>query len=377
VRVGIIGVGQIRSEAAKRDVFSDQTTRIAKAALRDAALEIGDMDRIVLGEYDLVAGRTAEHMYTTPAAGGFLKDEIRINDDGLFALVQAYLGILTGHCEMALVISTGIASEGPQELITNMRLSPFHHRPLGLHEKLALAMQAHQYRERHGITELQSAAVAVKNRKNALGNAHAHLRREVTEERVLASPFDCWPVRKLERAPWSDGGCAVILAGEPVARRYCPEPVWIAGVGWSNETYYLEDKDLSQLAAVRSAGAMAYRMAGIRAPLEELDVAELYDVTTYHELMACEALDFCPPGGGGRLAAEGVTALNGALPVNPSGGVLSANPLSASGLARLAECVLQLRGRAGGHQIPSAGTGLAQSISGYGAQRACVVIVRR
>ncbi len=377
MRVGIIGVGQVRSQAAKKDVFSDQTTRIAKDALRDAALEIGDMDRIVLGEYDLVTGRTAEHMYTTPAAGGFLKDEIRINDDGLFAIAQAYMGILAGHCEIALVISTGIASEGPQELITNMRLSPFHHRSLGLHEKLALAMQAHQYRGRHRITERQSAAVAVKNRSNAMGNPCAHLRRKVTEGRVLESPFDCWPVRKLERAPWSDGGCALILASEPVARRYCPTPVWIAGVGWSNETYYMEDRDLTELSAVRRAGEMAYRMAGIREPMKELDVAELYDVTTYHELMACEALGFCAPGGGGRLVEEGVTSMGGAVPVNPSGGVLSSNPLSASGLARLVECVLQLRSRAEGRQVPSAETGLAQSISGYAAQRACIVIVRR
>jgi len=377
MRVAVIGVGQIPSEESKRDVFSDQSALISKAALADAALDIGQIGNVVAGEYDLVTGRTAEHMYTIPASGGYLKDEIRINDDGLFALAQAYMGIMAGQFETTLVLSTGVSSEGPQELITNMRLSPFYHRHLGLHEKLANGMQALQYRSRYGITDRQSAKVAVKNRKSALRNQYAHLRKNMTEEEVLKSEFDCWPLRVLERAPWSDGGCAVVLASEPLARRICLNPVWIDGLGWSNETYYLEDKDLTQLTATKHAARQAYTMAGIRDPVREIDVAEIYDVTTYHELMAYEALGFCASGAAGRLIEEGVTDIEGDLPVNPSGGVLSSNPLSASGLTRFVECVLQLRGQADEHQIKNARTGLAHCITGYGAQRSCVAILRR
>ncbi|MBN2284304.1 MAG: thiolase family protein [Deltaproteobacteria bacterium] len=377
MRVAVIGVGQIPSEECKGDVFSDQSALIAKTALADAALDIGQINNVVAGEYDLVTGRTAEHMYTVPAAGGYLKDEIRINDDGLFALAQAFMGIMAGEFETTLVISTGISSEGPQELVTNMRLAPFYHRHLGLHEKLANGMQAFQYREKYGITESQSAKVAVKNRNNALKNPFAHLRKKVTETDVLHSAFDCWPVRTLERAPWSDGGCAVVLANEPFARRICRNPVWLEGIGWSNHTYYLEDKDLSELTATKHAARAAYKMAGIEDPAGDIDVAEVYDITTYHELMACEALGFCKKGEGSRLIDEEMTVIDGKLPVNPSGGVLSSNPLSASGLARFVECVLQLRGDAKDHQVKDVKTALAHCISGYGAQRSCVVIARR
>ncbi len=377
MRVGIIGVGQIKSEECKKDVFSDQSTLIAKAALADAAIEIGDIDNVVLGEYDLVTGRTAAHMYTIMGAGGFLKEEIRINDDGLFALAQAYVGIMSGSFEKTLVLSTGISSEGPQELITNMRLDPFFHRHLGLHEKMGTAMQALQYREKYQVPEKLSAKIAVKNRNNAKANPYAHLDQGLSLDEALEAEFDCWPLRITERAPWSDGGCALILASEAYARRVCQNPIWISGLGWSNETYYMGDKDLTQLTSVKYAAQRAYKMAGIKNSATEIDIAELFDLTTYHEMMTCEALGFCEKGEGKRLADEGFTELGGQLPVNPSGGVLSSNPMSASGLTRLVECVLQLQGRAINHQVPDAATGLAQSISGYGAQRACTVIVRR
>jgi acetyl-CoA C-acetyltransferase len=154
-------------------------------------------------------------------------------------------------------------------------------------------------------------------------------------------------------------------------------PVWITGLGWSNETYYLEDKDLTKLTATAYAAQRAYKMAGIKDPAKEIDVAEIYDVTTYHELMAYESLGFCEDGNGRHLIEEGFTDMNGGLPVNPSGGVLSSNPLSASGLTRFVECVLQIRGQAEGHQVKNANTGLAHCITGYGAQRSCVVLVRR
>ncbi len=377
MRAGIIGVGQIKSEECKKDVFSDQSTLIAKAALADAAIEIGDIDNVVLGEYDLVTGRTAAHMYTIMGAGGFLKDELRINDDGLFALAQAYAGIMSGSFEKTLVLSTGISSEGPQELITNMRLDPFFHRHLGLHEKMATAMQALQYREKYQVSEELSAKIAVKNRNNAKVNPYAHLDQGLSIDEALEADFDCWPLRITERAPWSDGGCALILASEAYARRVCQNPIWISGLGWSNETYYMGDKDLTQLTSVKYAAQRAYKMAGIKNSATEIDIAELFDLTTYHEMMTCEALGFCEKGKGKYLADEGFTEIGGQLPVNPSGGVLSSNPMSASGLTRLVECVLQLQGRASDHQVPDAATGLAQSISGYGAQRACTVIVRR
>jgi acetyl-CoA C-acetyltransferase len=116
-------------------------------------------------------------------------------------------------------------------------------------------------------------------------------------------------------------------------------------------------------------------MAGIRDPLKEIDAAELYDVTSYHELMEYEALGFCAGGEGGRLMERGATSLGGELPVNPSGGMLSSNPYTAVGLFRVAEAALQVTGRAAGRQVPGAKVALAHGMSGICGQSNCVAIL--
>jgi len=108
------------------------------------------------------------------------------------------------------------------------------------------------------------------------------------------------------------------------------------------------------------AAEMAYGMAGIRSPWQELDFAEIDDTFSYKELQHMEALRLCQPGEAGILTEDGATEVGGDLPVNPSGGSLGVGHLlDASGLARVLEVVLQLRGEAGQHQLPDVETALA------------------
>jgi acetyl-CoA C-acetyltransferase len=116
-------------------------------------------------------------------------------------------------------------------------------------------------------------------------------------------------------------------------------------------------------------------MAGIRSPLKQLHVAEVYDAFSYMELMWMEGLGFCDRGKAGAMVDSGLTEMNGALPVNPSGGVLSAHAVQVAGLARIAEAVLQLRGQAGGRQVDGASTALAHGIEGACGQGHCVFIL--
>jgi acetyl-CoA C-acetyltransferase len=156
--------------------------------------------------------------------------------------------------------------------------------------------------------------------------------------------------------------------------------VWVKGIGWAIEGYYLGSKDLSQMPSLAAAAKRAYSMAGITRPLEELDLAEIHEPTSYHELMAYEALGLADAGHGGRLMEEGATEREGKLPVNPSGGCLSTNLLGASGLARAAEATLQLRGEAHGRQVAGANLALAHGFSsliGAAAPTNCVVVLER
>ena len=193
---------------------------------------------------------------------------------------------------------------------------------------------------------------------------------------VLQSPYVSTPLRKLNLPPYSDGACAIVLATEEKAMKSGRPVAWVSGIGWSNDTYFMGDKDLSKLSSLSQAAEKAYAMAAIRNPLKEIDVAELYDVTSYHELMEYEALGFCKEGQAGKLIDSGATSIGGELPVNPSGGMLSSNPYTAVGLFRVAEAALQVSGRAGSRQVPGAITALAHGMSGICGQSNCVTILR-
>ena len=123
------------------------------------------------------------------------------------------------------------------------------------------------------------------------------------------------------------------------------------------------------------AAKQAYQSAEIKAPSEEIDVAEIHDVSAYHELMVYEALGFCSPGDGKELIGRGATEMTGEIPVNPSGGALASNPYFATGLVRVAEAALQVRGEAGDRQVKGANTALAQGSYGLAAQGASVFII--
>jgi acetyl-CoA C-acetyltransferase len=173
----------------------------------------------------------------------------------------------------------------------------------------------------------------------------------------------------------SDGAAAIIIANEAVAARSSKKPVWIKGVAHCCEDYLLGDRDLADPIALKEAARRAYAMAGIRRPLEEIDVAEVLEPFSYMEPLWLEGLGFCGPGAGAKLGVQGTTAMGGSLPVNPSGGALSANPILVAGLARLIEASLQVRGEAGARQVPGAGTALAQGYHGPCGQSQCVWIV--
>jgi acetyl-CoA C-acetyltransferase len=116
-------------------------------------------------------------------------------------------------------------------------------------------------------------------------------------------------------------------------------------------------------------------MAGITDPGTEIDVAEVYDAFTHQELMWLEGMGLCEDGKAGSRLEDGEFHMDGRLPVNPSGGLLSGHPVIAAGLIRIAEIVKQLRGEAAEHQIPNARRGIAQGVNGLCGQSHCVWVL--
>lgn len=362
-RVCIVGVGQTQHRGPGGNLaYYEVAFQSAKAALQDVGLARGDIDTVLASGWDVLDGRTISDMYLVPAAGGYLKDSAKVADDGILSFAYAYMRIASGAFDTALVMGHG-HDEGPTELVSNVTMDPFFYRPLGMSATPALALEASSYAARYGISENQAAGVVEKNRRQGVNNPYAHLRSTVSRDEVLASKMVASPLHELDCGPESVGAVALVLCSEDRARRVASRWATVEGIGWATSSYYIGATDLWRLEGLANAARQAYAMAGIGDPLDELDVAEIHDVTSYHELMAYEAMGWVQEGGGARLLEEGITSMGGRLPVNPSGGALSTNIGAGTGLLRVAEATLQVTGRADGRQV-EARTALAHGMSG-------------
>jgi len=375
-KVAIVGVGQTKYERRKKDdSFAEMVYEVTVKALEDAGLTVKDIENVVSVSNDFWDGRTISSMAIQDACGSRHKDISTVEGDGLFGALYGLMRVLSGSFGTTLVVAHNKPSESRMPLITNGMFDPLYARALGLDSISSSALQARAYMDAFGITAEQCARVSVKNHGNARRNPLAHLPLEITVEDVLKSRPLSDPLKLLDVSPISDGAAAVIVANESAAVKAKTKPVWIKGVGHCSDAYHLGDRDLARSPALVAASRKAYAMAGIKDPAVEIDVVELYDAFSYMELMWLEGLGFCAEGGAGALTERGVTALGGDLPVNPSGGVLSAHAVLVAGLARLIEAVLQVRGEAGEHQVSGCRTALAHGINGPCGQGHCVMIV--
>jgi acetyl-CoA C-acetyltransferase len=221
------------------------------------------------------------------------------------------------------------------------------------------------YIRRSGAPAHIGALVAVKDRRNGALNPYAHLQQgDITLDSVRSSPMLWDPVRYDETCPSSDGACAVVI-GDVAAARASRGPVaWIRATAMRTEPTMFSGKDHVNPRAGADCAAALWREAGITRPADEIDVAEIYVPFSWFEPMWLENLGFAEPGQGWRLTEAGETQIGGRLPVNPSGGVLSSNPIGASGLLRFAEAALQVMGKAGAHQVDGARTALGHAYGG-------------
>jgi acetyl-CoA C-acetyltransferase len=239
----------------------------------------------------------------------------------------------------------------------------------------ACAMQARSYMHRTGTTAEQMAMVSVKNHGNALKNPIAQLPLKITVEDVLKSEMIADPLHKLDCSPVSDGCAAVIIAHESVANKFKQKPVWIGGVSFCADSFFFGDRDLSRAKSLTQAAKKAYSMAGIKDPKKEIDVVELYDAFSYQELLWLEEMGLVDEAMAGKILEKGEFNIDGRLPVNASGGLLSGHPVIAAGLYSMGAVVKQIRGDAGGFQVKKAKRGLVQGLNGLGGQSHCVWIL--
>ena len=375
-RIAIVGVGQTKYERRKKgDSFADMVFEATSKALQDAQMTIKEIDNVVTVSNDFWDGRTISSMAVMDACGAYEKNVSTVEGDGTFGVLYGMMRILSGSFGTTLVVAHCKGSESVSSLITNGMFDPIYQRALGLDAITSSALQAKAYMNKYGISEEQCARVSVKNHGNAQKNPYAQLPLHISVKEVMASRMLADPIKLLDASPISDGAAAVILAGEKRANKIAQKPVWIKGIGHCADAYFLGDRDLAECPSLEAAAKKAYDMAGITNPLKEIDVAEIYDAFSYMELLWSEGLGFCGRGEGGKFVDAGKSRMEGELPINPSGGVLSAHAVLVAGLARVCEGVLQLRDGAGARQVEGAKTAVAQGINGPCGQSHCVIVL--
>lgn len=225
------------------------------------------------------------------------------------------------------------------------------------------AMQACWHMWKWGTTQEQIAIGASKNHYHGSLNPKAQYQFEVSVEKVLEDYTVSYPLTRSMCAPIGDGGAAAILCSEDYLASQPPEvrkrAVRVLASSLSSGKHRnIEEPSLSNYAANR-----AYRMAGIGP--QDIDVAEVHDATSFCEIYQVEMLGFCPIGEGGKFIESGATKLDGSIPINTSGGLVSkGHPVGSTGLSMIYEIVTQMRGEAGPRQVPNAQIGLTENGGG-------------
>ena len=389
--VAVLGVGMHPWGKWGRN-FVEYGVHAARAALADAGVDwrhvgfISGGATMRCGYPGYVAGATFAQALGWQ--GAQVNTSYAACATGSQALAAARARILSGECEVALVVGADTTPKGFLGPAKGVRPDDpdwvrFH---LGFTNPTYFALYARRRMALYGATELDFAAVKVKNAEHGVANPNARYRKTFSIEDVLGSAMVADPLRLLNVCATSDGGAAVVVSNMEYARKHCRHPiVRIAGISCVTPRFASSEVEMPDIAtdsAVAaeahsyraSIAAQAYCDAGIGP--EDVSVAEVYDLSSALELDWYEHIGLCRPGEAESLLRTGATRIGGRIPVNPSGGLACfGEAVPAQALAQVCELTWQLRGQAGVRQVAGATVGVTanQGLFGHGSS---VILMR-
>lgn len=359
--------------------FAEQAQEAAAGAMKAVGMTPDDIDAIVFSlaptffmgvadadkwsvDYIFGAGKPMLRVHTGGATGGS-------------AVHAAYALVESGMASSVLIVGAERIAETPDaQKVLNLIFDAFYERDMPLSTNTTVALQLSRYLQMHDLTEEDMAQAAVRQRRNALRNPHAHLKGEITIDDVMKSKPIALPLKLFDICPRSSGSAAMIIGTEQVAKRFQSRPAFINGLGGITDTYWVGDRivptsrtDWSSFKLVEIAGQTAFKMAGVSDPLRQIQVAELYDPYTCIGYQQLEHLGFCAPGVAARLDRDRAWDMEGGqVAVCPSGGTLCTNPIAVSGLVRAIDAASQIMGTAGTMQVKNVKNALSTANGGIG-----------
>lgn len=371
IRAAIVGIGESQvGKVPGRSALQLQSDA-ALAALADAGLKIGDVDGLFttpvrVEHWNMPAGVVAGFFGIRP---NYLSTVDLAGASGCSMIDQAIAAVESGRCEVALcvagqnLLSNRSRSQAVQSMAERGSGHPQFEVPYGplVPSLYALIAQRHMYE--YGTKPEQLAEVAVTIRVHAGLNPNAHKKDPITVGDVLSSRMITSPLHVLDCAIVSDGAAAAVVTRADRARDLRKPPVYLLGSGYGLRHGYVGDAECLTTSGAVDSGRTAFRKSGLGP--KDIDVAEIYDCFTITVIVELEDLGFCPKGEGGRFVENGNIGLGGQLPVTTHGGLLSGgHPGLGGGFFHVLEAVRQLRGEAGGRQVPKAEVALAHGNGG-------------
>ncbi len=385
--VAIIGVKNTNFgemwEKSLRDIFVEAGV----GALKDAGVAGEDISSMYVGNMSSGQFVDQEHVGALIADYSGLARNLHVPAtrveaacaSGGLALRQGILAVASGHED--IVVSAGV------EKMTDISASSAStalaaaadrewEGIMGATFPGLYAMIARLHMHKYGTTSEQLAEVAVKNHFNGSMNPIAQYKNKISVDAVLRSIMVADPLHIFDCSPISDGASALVLAPAEIAHEYTDTPIYIKATAQASDTIALHDRrDITTLDATVSAAKKAYEMAKVTPA--DIDLVEVHDCFTIAEICAIEDLGFAKKGEGGKVTAEGETAIGGRIPVNTSGGLKSCgHPVGATGIKQAVEITQQLRGEAGKRQVDGAEVGMTHNVGGSGATAVIHILSR-
>lgn len=370
-RVVVAGIGATAFGALGRSTLS-LNVEACRLALEDAGVEKAEVDAVLVktptSQREFMYGqKLAEALGIRPKLGGAW-------DQGGAANVSlisfAVMAIAAGQCEVALVAYADNPRSGARDVYARPRGDDAVHGWFAT--SAGYAMIHRRYVHEHGVPDEAFGQVAVTCRANGADNPRAQLRKRITMDDYLASPFVVEPMRRDDCCLVSDGGAALVLMSAERARAAgLASAVPILGFGHGQTSSALTNRPELTSTMAKVAGATAFRMAGLTP--RDIGVAQLYDCFSITVLMTLEDYGFCAPGQAGGFVAEGRIARGGDLPLNTAGGLLSETGMP--GLQLVQEGVRQMRGEAT-LQVPTAAFALVSNQGGVMDTHATLILGR-
>lgn len=313
--IAIVGAAQTPTVRRAAESEVQLLVPTVNAALRAANVTRKDIGFTCAGSCDYLTGGPFAFVTNLEAAGAWPPiSESHVEMDGAWALYEAWIRLMHGDIDVALVFGSGKSSPSRPEEIWPQQLDPYYLATLGVDPVSLAGLQARALLDAGKATERDFAEVAARSLRSAMSNPNAQRRADVTVEQLLAEPYHADPLRLHDVPPIGDGAVAVVLARGDRARELCERPVWIRGMDHRLDPHQPGFRDLTDSPSAR----MAARNAGYEGG--PIDVAELSALFSPQELILRSAMGIPDDAN-----------------VNPSGGALCANAIMAEGLIRFVE----------------------------------------